>query len=112
MIRWGFRYKKLVIDLDLKEWLTWGCSYSSYWRWFLLGPLAIGWCSYKLGRCFYCGKDSGNFPIWIAPHVWDEPPTCYCPRIDEDGKLLETSPCDDHLCISSVTMYPCQHCGR
>jgi hypothetical protein len=53
--------------------------------------------------CPKCGKDDGNYPIWISRSYNGDPPDCYCERIDG-----EDSPCSKlgyGNCSMSVTMY-------
>ena len=59
-------------------------------------------------KCYKCGKEDGNYEIWIEPNGCD-PPVCYCSRRTEEGKLMRRPPC--HGCYPSVTMYPCKECG-
>ena len=63
-----------------------------------------------MGICPVCDNETGNYPIWVL-HYADDPPICYCPRVSEDGEIIEASPCGGESCLSTMTMYPCQHCG-
>lgn len=57
--------------------------------------------------CKICGQEDDNYPIWIQPAHFGDPPTCYCEKIDRKKK----SPCGGH-CYPSVTMYPCESCKK
>jgi len=60
--------------------------------------------------CRKCGKESGNYEIWVQPNGID-PPICYCVRIGDDGILMDSPPCTNCHCYADVTYYLCQYCG-
>jgi len=34
-------------------------------------------------KCPRCGKDDGNYEIWLVPAAFGDPPECYCSARDE-----------------------------
>jgi len=58
--------------------------------------------------CWKCGKDTGNYPIWIQPAYGGDPPTCYCPRVTPDNFIMKQRPCKNQKCYEGVTLYPCE----
>ena len=61
-------------------------------------------------KCFRCGKEDGNYRIWVLPNGID-PPTCYCPRETEEGEIILKPPCKGVACWPDWTHYPCQYCN-
>lgn len=60
-------------------------------------------------KCYKCGKEDGNYEIWIERGMNGDPPMCFCPRRNENGKLMRKPSCQG--CYPSVTMYPCKECN-